>query len=454
MPKKGPIMNQSLFDLLKVGIGPSSSHTLGPLNMARAFRQELLECKVDSLRVTLHGSLAMTGEGHLTPNAIIAGLMGYDAINTPIEDIQQATAKLLMDKGMRIHKTWLNFDDRNFIHFVKNLKNLKHPNTAVFEALDDSGTVIKRREFCSIGGGAICEPSKVRSTHRDKNRDRMSFVRILDECRLQKISLLDWTLHKESSISGLNTSKIYHRLLDLWKIMLKAIDRGLTTDGILPGKLGVYRRAKKSLDRFESFDNPLQKALPAMGKAGIYALAVSEENASGGRIITAPTCGACGVVPGVLYMLYNDLKVPQDKILQGLIIAGLIGNIVVDRASISGAEVGCQGEVGVACAMAAGACAMINGGTNSQIEEAAEAALEHHLGLTCDPIMGLVQVPCIERNAIASGTAINSANLALLGEGRHLISFDQCVDTMMVTGCDMPEEYKETSLGGLATTHC
>ena len=191
-----------------------------------------------------------------------------------------------------------------------------------------------------------------------------------------------------------------------------------------------------------------------MGKAGIYALAVSEENASGGRIITAPTCGACGVVPGVLYMLYNDLKVPQDKILQGLIIAGLIGNIVVDRASISGAEVGCQGEVGVACAMAAGACAMINGGTNSQIEEAAEAALEHHLGLTCDPIMGLVQVPCIERNAIASGTAINSANLALLGEGRHLISFDQCVDTMMVTGCDMPEEYKETSLGGLATTHC
>ena len=447
-------MNQSLFDLLKVGIGPSSSHTLGPLNMAKVFRQELSNFKFDSLRVTLHGSLAMTGEGHLTPNAIIAGLMGYDAIQTPIEDIQQATAKLIMDKGMRIHKTWLNIDNRDFIHFVKNLKNLQHPNTAVFEALDRNGTVIKKREFCSIGGGAICEPTKVSSMHRDKDRQRMSFVHILDECRLQKISLLEWTLNKERSISGLSTEEVYQRLLDLWKIMLTAIDRGLLAEGILPGKLGIHRRAKKSLKRFKSFDNPLQKALPAMGRAGIYALAVSEENASGGRIVTTPTCGACGVVPGVLNMLYKDLKVPQEKILQGLVIAGLIGNIVVDRASISGAEVGCQGEVGVACAMAAGACAIINGGTNSQIEEAAEAALEHHLGLTCDPVMGLVQVPCIERNAIASGTAINSANLALLGEGRHLISFDQCVDTMMVTGCDMPEEYKETSLGGLATTHC
>ena len=447
-------MNQSLFDLLKVGIGPSSSHTLGPLNMAKAFRQELSKYKINSLRITLHGSLAMTGEGHLTPNAIIAGLMGYDAIKTPIEDIQQATAKLLMNKGMQIHKNWLNIENRNFIHFVKNLKNLQHPNTAVFEALDESGAVIKRKEFCSIGGGAICEPSKVSSKHRDQSRQRMSFVHILDECRLQKISLLDWTLEKERAISGLSTEEVYKRLSDLWEIMLKAIDRGLTSDGILPGKLGVHRRAKKSLERFKSFDNPLQKALPAMGRAGIYALAVSEENASGGRIVTTPTCGACGVVPGVLNMLHKDLKVPQEKILQGLVIAGLIGNIVVDRASISGAEVGCQGEVGVACAMAAGACAMINGGTNSQIEEAAEAALEHHLGLTCDPVMGLVQVPCIERNAIASGTAINSANLALLGEGRHLISFDQCVDTMMVTGCDMPEEYKETSLGGLATTHC
>ncbi len=447
-------MNQSLFDLLKVGIGPSSSHTLGPLNMAKVFRQELSNFKFDSLRVTLHGSLAMTGEGHLTPNAIIAGLMGYDAIQTPIEDIQQATAKLIMDKGMRIHKTWLNIDNRDFIHFVKNLKNLQHPNTAVFEALNRNGTVIKKREFCSIGGGAICEPTKVLSKHRDKDRQRMSFVHILDECRLQKISLLEWTLNKERSISGLSTEEVYQRLLDLWKIMLTAIDRGLLAEGILPGKLGIHRRAKKSLKRFKSFDNPLQKALPAMGRAGIYALAVSEENASGGRIVTTPTCGACGVVPGVLNMLYKDLKVPQEKILQGLVIAGLIGNIVVDRASISGAEVGCQGEVGVACAMAAGACAIINGGTNSQIEEAAEAALEHHLGLTCDPVMGLVQVPCIERNAIASGTAINSANLALLGEGRHLISFDQCVDTMMVTGCDMPEEYKETSLGGLATTHC
>ncbi len=451
-------MNQSLFDLLKVGIGPSSSHTLGPLNMARAFRKEIsvhkIQKKIHNLRVTLHGSLAMTGEGHLTPNAIIAGLMGYNAIETPIEDIQQATAKLLMDGGIRVSETWLAIENRDFIHFVKNLRNLKHPNTATFEALDSSGSVIKKMEFCSIGGGAICEPSKVSTKHRNQRRQRMSFVSILDECKTKDISLLEWALKQERDISGLSKKEVYARLLKLWKIMLQAIDRGLASEGLLPGKLGVERRAQKSLKQFTTFDNPLQKALPAMGRAGIYALAVSEENASGGRIITTPTCGACGVVPGVLNMLHKDLNVEQEKILQGLVIAGLIGNIVVDRASISGAEVGCQGEVGVACAMAAGACAMINGGSNSQIEGAAEAALEHHLGLTCDPIMGLVQVPCIERNAIAAGTAINSANLALLGEGRHLISFDQCVDTMMATGCDMPNEYKETSLGGLATTHC
>ena len=458
MPRKHLIMNQSLFDLLKVGIGPSSSHTLGPLNMARFFREEIssqrVQKTIQSLRVTLHGSLAMTGEGHLTPNAIIAGLMGYDAVETPIEDIQQATAKLLMDGGMQVSQTWLAFSDRNFIHFVKDLKNLQHPNTATFEALDSNGSIVKRMEFCSIGGGAICDPAKVSAKHRNQKRRRMSFVRILKECKLRNLSLLEWTLDQEKRISGLDEKEIYCRLLKIWNIMLQAIDRGLAGEGILPGKLGVSRRAKKSLKQFMTFDNPLQKALPAMGRAGIYALAVSEENASGGRIITAPTCGACGVVPGVLNMLFRDLNVETEKILEGLVIAGLIGNIVVDRASISGAEVGCQGEVGVACAMAAGACAMINGGSNSQIEGAAEAALEHHLGLTCDPIMGLVQVPCIERNAIAAGTAINSANLALLGEGRHLISFDQCVDTMMATGCDMPNEYKETSLGGLATTHC
>jgi L-serine dehydratase len=194
--------------------------------------------------------------------------------------------------------------------------------------------------------------------------------------------------------------------------------------------------------------------MPFMGKAGIYALSVSEENACGGRVVTAPTCGACGVLPGVLTVLSRDEGFSDESVYDGLMIAALIGNIVVDRASISGAEVGCQGEVGVACAMAAAAFCAMNGGSNYQIEEAAEAGLEHHLGLTCDPVMGLVQVPCIERNAVAAGTAINTANLALLGEGSHLISFDCCVDTMMLTGTEMSEKYKETSLGGLATTHC
>lgn len=451
-------MNQSIFNLLKVGIGPSSSHTLGPMRMAIAFRNCLLNSKILSdiheLRVTLYGSLALTGEGHLTPNAIVSGLSGHDPIITPIAEIQNASTLLSERKFLKMDACKISVEPSHFIHFKKSLKNLQHPNTATFEALDKNGVVLLGKDFCSIGGGMICTPDVVLSQFRKQDRPKISLVKILSECKRSKISLLEWLIRQEKKISKLNESEIYERLDNLWQIMVTSIKKGLQEEGSLPGKLGVHRRAKKAAEQFEKTQNPLQKALPAIGKAGIYALAVSEENASGGRVVTAPTCGACGVVPGVLYMLNQDLCIDHKKILQGLAIAGLIGNIVVDRASISGAEVGCQGEVGVACSMAAAACTMINGGSNAQIEEAAEAALEHHLGLTCDPVMGLVQVPCIERNAIASGTAINSSNLALLGRGEHLISFDECVDTMMATGCDMPEEYKETSLGGLATTHC
>lgn len=451
-------MKKSIFDLLKVGIGPSSSHTLGPMKMANAFRDALIKSnelnEVTQLRVTLHGSLALTGEGHLTPNAIVAGLCGYDSVITPIEKIQQATEQLSKLGYLSIAENNLYIKSRDFIHFNKTLKNLQHPNSASFVALNKDGVSILEMDFCSIGGGQICKPDEVLTHFRKDGRKKLSMVRILEECSKQNIDLLTWVIQEEVRLGKRSECEIFEELDQLWQIMKDSISGGLSKEGLLPGKLGVYRRAKQAREQLFKNSNPLQTAMPAIGKAGIYALAVSEENASGGRVVTAPTCGACGVVPGVLYMLHNDLKIDDQVILKGLLIAGLIGNIVADRASISGAEVGCQGEVGVACAMAAGACVMINGGTNEQIEEAAEAALEHHLGLTCDPVMGLVQVPCIERNAIASGTAINSANLALLGRGKHLITFDECVDTMMATGCDMPEAYKETSLGGLATTHC
>lgn len=450
------MIKRSVFDLLKVGIGPSSSHTLGPMLMALEFRKKLLEKSLcpESIKVTLLGSLALTGEGHLTPNAILAGLSGLHPVHSQIDAIQNATAEVLRNRGIWFSDHLVERTEEGFVHFEKTLKGLKHPNTARFEAYE-GGQAVFSQTWCSIGGGAIEEEERaVCAAQKGASQEKLSMLRIIRECEEAGISLLDWAYAQETLLGGLSREEIHQKLIELWEVMDEAIQRGLATEGMLPGRLRARRRAQQTLKRYEEQSSKLKNAVPALAKANIYALAVSEENAAGGRIITAPTCGACGVVPGVLGMLRDSLELNSSQLADALMVAGLFGSIVVDRASISGAEVGCQGEVGTACAMAAAAAAFLNDGTSSQIESAAEAALEHHLGLTCDPVMGLVQVPCIERNAIAAGTAINSANLALLSDGVHLISFDACVDTMRETGSDMSEKYKETSLGGLATTLC
>ncbi|MBW7874913.1 MAG: L-serine ammonia-lyase [Candidatus Cloacimonetes bacterium] len=449
-------MKQSAFDLLKIGIGPSSSHTLGPMRMAQSFRNRLLELElpVHKIEVILKGSLALTGEGHLTPNAVIAGLLGFDPVLSDIEKIQGATLEVERNHGFFLGERFLSGGADNLVKFDKVLTGLRHPNTAHFYAYDADGKLILDKECCSIGGGAWLLADSVKPAGSRNVGEKLSSNAILKYCQEHSLSLLDFAYAQEECYLKIEREEIKAKLLYLWNVMKAAVENGLQQEGHLPGKLNVRRRAKRTRDRYMNRSSQLQKAIPTLAKANIYALAVSEENASGGRIVTAPTCGACGVVPGVLYMLWEELKLSEELIAESLLVASLFGNIVVDRASISGAEVGCQGEVGTACAMASAAACFLSGGTNSQIESAAEAALEHHLGLTCDPVMGLVQVPCIERNAIAAGTAINSANLALLGDGDHLISFDRCVDTLRETGTDMSDKYKETSLGGLATTHC
>lgn len=450
-------IKRSIFDLLKIGIGPSSSHTMGPMQMAREFREELLQkdLKPNSLRVILYGSLASTGEGHLTPNAILAGLQGMDAIDTPVEEIQNATSHLILQGGFFLGEHRIETPQGlELIEFDRSTTQLTHPNTARFRAIDEHGGVLLDRSYCSIGGGVIVELENLQEALEDVDEQKLSLVEILHQCDQLGLSLVEWNFRQEELLTSMSREEIREKLRALWQVMGKTVDAGLSQEGLLPGKLNVRRRAKRAFQRNKKRSTPLGQAVQTFGKAGIYALAVSEQNACGGRLVTAPTCGACGVVPGVLTMMHRELEMDEEEILDGLALAGLIGNIVVDRASISGAEVGCQGEVGVACAMASAAAAALCGASNAQIEESAEAALEHHLGLTCDPIMGLVQVPCIERNAIAAGTAINSANLALMGEGNHLISFDKCVDTMLETGREMNPKYKETALGGLATTHC
>ncbi len=450
------LIKQSTFDLLKIGIGPSSSHTLGPMRMAQAFRHRLLELElpVHKIEVVLKGSLALTGEGHLTPNAVIAGLLGLDPVLSEIEKIQGATLEVERNQGFYLGERFLSANVEGLVKFDKVLSGLRHPNTAHFFAYDANGQVLLDKECCSIGGGAWLLAEAVKPAGSRTIGEKLSSNAILKFCHENSMSLLDFVYAQEELLTKMTRIEIQAQLKKLWHVMKQAVESGLEQDGYLPGKLNVRRRAKRTRERYLNRSSQLQKAIPTLAKANIYALAVSEENASGGRIVTAPTCGACGVVPGVLYLLMEELKLLDDAIADSLLIASLFGNIVVDRASISGAEVGCQGEVGTACAMASAAACFLSGGTNSQIESAAEAALEHHLGLTCDPVMGLVQVPCIERNAIAAGTAINSANLALLGDGDHLISFDRCVDTLRETGTDMSDKYKETSLGGLATTHC
>jgi len=393
---------ESIRNIYKIGLGPSSSHTMGPKFAAELF----LVCYplAESLRVTLYGSLAATGKGHLTDMAIIKTVYPY-----PVEIV---------------------WEPKVFLPF--------HPNGLKFEAIDESGNVIGSRVYFSIGGGEVIEEG----SEQQKNvqvYDLSTMREILTWCARNGRTYWEYVLEREGE-------DIWIYLAKVWETMKAAVKRGLENEGVLPGGLGLQRKASTYYVKASGY----KASLKSRALVYAYALAVSEENASGGEVVTAPTCGAAGVLPGVMYHLHTSYEFTDSKILKALATAGLIANIVKTNASISGAQVGCQGEIGVACAMTAAAANQLFGGSVAQIEYAAEMGLEHHLGLTCDPVCGLVQIPCIERNAFAAVRALDANLYSSLSDGVHRVSFDKVVETMRQTGHDLPSLYKETSEGGLA----
>lgn len=391
---------KSIKDIYKIGYGPSSSHTMGPQKAALIFKEK--HPGITSFRVTLYGSLAATGKGHLTDVAIENTLA---PCNVEI-----------------IWKPEVSLD--------------YHPNAMLFEAIKD-GAVIDNWTVFSIGGGDLSEGKT--KLEGKLLYDKTTMRDILDWC--QRTGKTFWEY-----VQDMEDADVTDYLVEVWKTMKAAIERGLEVEGLLPGTLGLQRKASTYFVKSKGY----QGSMKTRALIYAYALACSEENAAGGLIVTAPTCGSCGVLPSVLYHLNKNHGFSETKIIKALATAGLIGSIVKTNASVSGAEVGCQGEVGVACAMAAGAAAQLFGGSVQQIEYAAEMGLEHHLGLTCDPVCGYVQVPCIERNAFASARALDSCSYAMLSDGKHLVGFDKVVKTMQQTGHDLPSLYKETSTGGLA----
>lgn len=393
---------ESIKEIYKIGHGPSSSHTMGPRFAAEQFVQ--MVSGVARFEVVLYGSLAATGKGHLTDVAVL--------------EILQPVAP-----------TSFVWRPDVFLPF--------HPNGITFKAFDAADALLKEWTVYSIGGGNLAEEGKAKF---QKKVYDMSTIK----------SILEWSDSTGKSfweyVNDCEGEAIWHHLKRVWEAMKASVKRGLEAEGVLPGPLGVRRKAVT----YYMHANGYSGSLKSRGLVYAYALAVSEENAAGGEIVTAPTCGSSGVLPAVLYHLYTSKEFSEMRILRALATAGLFGNVVKTNASISGAEVGCQGEVGVACAMASAAACQLFGGTPSQIEYAAEMGLEHHLGLTCDPMCGLVQIPCIERNAYAAARALDSNLYASFSDGKHRVSFDKVVAVMKQTGKDLPSLYKETAEGGLA----
>ncbi|MCC8172287.1 MAG: L-serine ammonia-lyase, iron-sulfur-dependent, subunit alpha [Parabacteroides sp.] len=393
----------SIKNIYRIGNGPSSSHTMGPKRAAEMFLEK--NAPAARFEVTLYGSLAATGQGHMTDKAILNVL-------EPV-----APTRIVWEP-----KVFLSF----------------HPNGMLFKAFDAKGTVSDEWTIFSIGGGALA--------NEEYNESMESQVYGMNTIR----EIQDWCEKTGHSyweyVEECEGSDIWDYLREVWSTMERAVQNGLEAEGVLPGGLGLRRKASDYLIRAKGFSSSIK----SRGMVYAYALAVSEENAGGGQIVTAPTCGSCGVLPAVLYHLRETREFRDSRILRAIATAGLFGNVVRTNASISGAQVGCQGEVGVACAMAAAASSQLFGGTPLQIEYAAEMGLEHHLGLTCDPVCGLVQIPCIERNAFAAARALDANTFANFSDGRHRVSFDKVVEVMKQTGNDLPSLYKETAEGGLA----
>ena len=452
-------MNVSVFDLFKLGVGPSSSHTMGPMTAAGRFLAWLdgegASNQVQRIRTTLYASLALTGRGHATDRAVMLGLAGLqprtmnpDAADQLVERIR-ATRLLPLGGGREIP-----FDETQDLVWEGRTRLPQHPNALKFEAFDAEGRTLGERLYFSVGGGFVRDEDEMGQNAPGEPGPEVPYpyataAELLGQAAAAGLTIAELVLANERVLRS--DAEITAGLDEIVQAMYACIDRGTRTDGVLPGGLKVNRRAAQVLRRLAcDADKRLADPLAALDWVNLWALAVNEENAAGGRVVTAPTNGAAGLLPAVLRYYDRFHGGTPEARRTFLLTAAAIGALYKTRASISGAEVGCQGEVGVACSMAAAGLAAALGATNAQIENAAEIAMEHNLGLTCDPIGGLVQIPCIERNAMGAVKAIDAARLALLGDGEHSVSLDKVIATMKRTGEDMSAIYKETSLGGLA----
>lgn len=450
----------SAFDLFKIGIGPSSSHTVGPMLAANQFSQGLetsgLLPQVNRVMAEMFGSLGATGKGHGTPKAVLLGLEGALPDSVDVPSIAKRVADIRENHRLTLcgsHSIDYNHDRDFFLHRRKVLPF--HSNGMIFTAFDYQGNELSKRTFYSVGGGfvvdesaadadCIIEDSRVTAYPFD------SALELLALCKEHSLSISDLMLENEKAWRPEQETR--DGLMNLWSVMQTCVTNGMTNGGILPGGLNVPRRARELHQQLLGQpEAALSDPLSVLDWVTLYALAVNEENAAGGRVVTAPTNGAAGIIPAVLHYFMRFIPNATDEaVVRFLLTASAIGILYKKNASISGAEVGCQGEVGSACSMAAGALAEALGGTPAQVENAAEIGMEHNLGLTCDPVGGLVQVPCIERNAMGAVKAIHAARMAMRGDGSHFVSLDKVIQTMRKTGEDMHKKYKETSRGGLA----
>lgn len=453
----------SAFDLFKIGIGPSSSHTVGPMRAARLFVQGLRTsgqlARVARVHCGLYGSLGATGRGHGSDKAVLLGLGGHEPESVPVDAVEALVAAIRARGRISLlgeHET--GWSDRADLSFYRQPLPL-HANGMRLSAWDEAGLLLAERTYYSVGGGFVISDAVATDGARQKvlapDTTQLPIPfrtgdELLQRCREHGLSIAG--VMRANERRWRDDASVRAGLLHIWDVMQACVRRGCTTDGVLPGGFKVRRRAPGLYRSLTSEpEKALSDPLAVLDWVNLYALAINEENAAGGRVVTAPTNGAAGIVPAVLHYYRRFVLGASDEgVIDFLLTAAAIGILYKENASISGAEVGCQGEVGVACSMAAGALCAVLGGTPEQAENAAEIGMEHHLGLTCDPVGGLVQIPCIERNAIASVKAINAARMALRGDGTHYVTLDKVIKTMRETGADMKTKYKETSRGGLA----
>ncbi|MGE6528967.1 L-serine ammonia-lyase [Pseudomonas sp. NPDC077382] len=452
-------MSLSVFDLFKIGIGPSSSHTVGPMRAALRFaeglRRDDLLAVTEHLKVELYGSLGATGKGHGSDKAVLLGLEGERPEDVDTDAIPSRMAAMRESHELRLlGEKLIRFETGNDLQFIR--KPLAfHPNGMIFRAFDAAGLQLRSREYYSVGGGFVVDDQAAGDDRIVEDTTPLPFPfhsadELLALCDEHGLSISQLMLANEAAWRP--EAETRAGLLKIWHVMQACVKAGCNTEGVMPGGLKVERRAAGLYRQLsEHPEANLRDALSVLDWVDLYALAVNEENAAGGRVVTAPTNGAAGIVPALLHYYMRFIRgANEDGVVRFLLTAAAIGILYKENASISGAEVGCQGEVGVACSMAAGALCEVLGGTPQQVENAAEIGMEHNLGLTCDPVGGLVQVPCIERNAMGAVKAINAARMALRGNGKHFISLDKVIRTMRQTGADMKSKYKETARGGLA----